>query len=192
MGWTSEHRDKGTSNKDWFAMQLDHAGGKVLDAATVGNTCYIAYQVTDDDGSQYTTAIVALTQWRPHDAYNFSAKVIDESMGPGEHRCPERILNQLSPLNEIPFSGKSLEWATAWRVACRARLVQKKMRGSVSSGDHVLFKNSIRFSDGHEAERFEWIRGNGFYRLQRVSGNWQREARVGIRSWRELDWAKAA
>ena len=189
MGWTSEHRDKGTSNKDWFAAKLDGPQNKVLDAATVGGTCYIALRVNEEDAS-YVTALVILTQWNPHDYYNFSYKIMGESMGPRGASCPQRILDQLSPLDEIPFSEQGREWAEDWRKACVDRLADKKARGSVSAGDKILFSEAIRFTDGVEAQCFEWVRGNGFYRLTRRDGAYQRGARVGIRNWRELEWAK--
>ena len=191
MGWTFQQRSKGTSNKDWFAELLDGTDGKVVDTATVGGTCYIAYRTHNEAGHEITYALVALTQWRPHDAYNFGYKLMDESMGPGGEHCPERILALLSPLEEMDLGEKGMEWATDWRQACMEYHRLRKLRGSVSCGDQVLFSEPIRFSDGVSAERFEWMKGSGFYRMNRIGGEWVRGAQVRIRNWRQLEWAKA-
>lgn len=191
MGWTFQQRSKGTSNKDWFSELLDGADGNVVDTATVGGTCYIAYRARNEAGDEITYALVALTQWRPYDAYNFGYKLMDESMGPGEDRCPERILALLSPLGEMNLGEKGIEWASNWRESCMEYHRLRKLRGSVSCGEQVLFSEPIRFSDGVSAERFEWVKGSGFYRMSRIGGEWVRGAQVRIRNWRQMDWAKA-
>jgi hypothetical protein len=59
---------------------------------------------------------------------------MDEGWGPSDTRCPERILDMLSPVSDLYEPGdSSFEWATEWRQRCRdyhAR-VRSVKRGTV-------------------------------------------------------------
>jgi len=190
MGWTSHQRYKGISNRDWFADLLDSPHGRVQDTATVAGTCYIAYRVEGPGEEPYTTALIVLTRWSPHDYYNFSYKIIDEEMGPAENRCPERILEQLSPPEQISQESYAQEQMNLWRSSCQNYHAKRKSRGSISRGNQILFRHPIRFSDGTKAERFEWKHGNTFYLMGFQDGVWNRTATVRIRDWRDREWAK--
>lgn len=96
MGWTFYHRDKGESNVAHFQKQFGQ-GYEIIDGATVGGTFYAA--VRDPNG--LVSAAVILTRWVPNDPYNFGYKDMTESMGPGEARCPARILDLLSPTIDL-------------------------------------------------------------------------------------------
>lgn len=98
MGWSFEHRDRGTSNLDFFRQQFDPANGyALLDGATVGGTFYGALRQPDGK----VTAMVVLTKWIPNDYHNFGTKDMTESWGPVEARCPERILDMLSSTEDL-------------------------------------------------------------------------------------------
>ena len=114
MGWSFEHRDKGTSNLEHFRAQWGE-GYDLLDGATVGGVFYGALRIPGGK----VTAVVILTKWVPRDWFNFGEKSMTESWGPTEARCPERILDMLSPAEEL-YVGDSLTWATEWRAACRS------------------------------------------------------------------------
>lgn len=43
-------------------------------------------------------------------------KMIDEGMGPCYYNCPEEVMNLLSPVNELPYPGYSLEWRNKQKV----------------------------------------------------------------------------
>jgi len=144
MGWSFEHRDKGTSNLEHFRKAWAE-GYELLDGATVGGTFYGALRRPDG----LVEAVVILTKWVPRDWFNFGEKSMTESWGPTEARCPERILAMLSP-TELLFGVPEYEtveqngrtflrgkngaaWAIEWRKACRdyhAR-VGKVKRGTV-------------------------------------------------------------
>lgn len=116
MGWSYEHRDKGTSNFDWFKQDWS-PGYELLDGATVGGTFYGALRRPDG----LVTAVVILTRWAPNDHFNFGTKSMTESWGPVEDRCPQRILDLLSPVEDL-FPGEdssSRQWASEWRQRCR-------------------------------------------------------------------------
>jgi len=121
MGWSYTHRDKGTSNVEYFRADWERGGTyQLLDGATVGGTFYAA--IRGQDGEVF--AAVTLTRW-VRDVFNFGTKDMTEHMGPVEARCPDRILDLLTPTTD--------ETANAWRAKCRehnARIASVK-RGSV-------------------------------------------------------------
>jgi len=145
MGWTFSHRDKGESNVEFFQHTFGN-GYTILDGATVSSTFYAA--VRQPDG--LVSAAVILTKWVPRDEYNFGYKDMDESMGPGEYRCPARILDLLSPTDQLygPVRYTEAEgwegpagsptgaraWADKWRAECRAELAK---RGQVRKGTRI-------------------------------------------------------
>jgi len=117
MGWTFTHREKGISNKDWFAKEFDGGGFEVVDVASGSlnrNNVYIALRLPDG----LVTAIACLTRWKPNDEYNYGWKDMSESMGPRITDCPQRIIDQLSPLEELfPDQSKDVRgWAGSWRA----------------------------------------------------------------------------
>lgn len=143
MGWDFQHRERGTSNADFMAANLGE-GYDMLASATVGGTFYAA--VRRPDG--LVEAFVTLTKWVPRDYFNFGKKDMTEAWGPVETRCPDRILDLLSPV-ELLFGvpeyetettstgtylrGKnSAAWAEHWRLQCRKynERVGKVKRGS--------------------------------------------------------------
>lgn len=144
MGWDFQHRDKGTSNADLMAANLSE-GYELLDSATVGGVFYGA--VRDPQGHVF--AAVTLTKWVPSDWFNFGKKDMDEAMGPNEARCPDRILDMLTPTDvlygvpeyetETTSTGTYLRgknpaaWAADWRARCRKynQRVGKVKRGTV-------------------------------------------------------------
>lgn len=126
MGWDFTHRERGTSNVEYFGR--DFADGyELLDGATVGGTFYGALR--QPDGS--VTATVTLTRWVPRDYFNFGTKDMTESWGPVENRCPVRILDMLTPTDDTV--------ANEWRARCRA---YHERVGSVKRGTVIRHAGS--------------------------------------------------
>ncbi len=115
MGWTFTHREKGTSNKDWFANQFEGNGFEILDVASGSmnrNNVYIAMRLPDGN----VTAVACLTRWVPKEHFNYGWKDMSEEMGPHITDCPRRIMDLLSPVDDLfPVGSSSREWAQAWR-----------------------------------------------------------------------------
>jgi len=61
-------------------------------------------------------AVVILIQWC-NDKFNFGYKDIEESCGPYDTNCPERILDLLTPTDS--------EYALTWRQQCREGVQRK-------------------------------------------------------------------
>ncbi|KAK0349864.1 hypothetical protein LTR94_031350, partial [Friedmanniomyces endolithicus] len=93
------------------------SGLRILDSAIVGlTTYYAAAQVTRDGTGGEVFAIVCLVRWnaRSKDGEHFGYKDMEESMGPCEDDCPERILRLLTSSDS--------ESALQWRRRCLANL----------------------------------------------------------------------
>lgn len=109
MGWTGTHREKGLSHLDFFREEF--GSNSVVAASSVGSTVYLAYQYTRDGKPTDIGALVVLTRWERDDWHNFWYKDMSESSGPYNAKCPEQILNMLSPTN--------CEYSLEWRDRCR-------------------------------------------------------------------------
>lgn len=111
MGWTSYHAtyyDKHGNIDRKKEMESGFYGGyDVLKSAMVGTTYYAAIRNPSGD----IFAVVALTSTNKKDWYNFSCKLMDETEGPYESRCPKSILDLLPPTDN--------EYANKWRQRCR-------------------------------------------------------------------------
>jgi hypothetical protein len=147
MGWTWTHRPKGLSHKKFFADLLEDQRHRVLDAAGVGYAeVYVAYAELDPETSTISgvSAIVYLTRWnaRAADGYTFAYKGIGEESGPWATRCPQRILEQLTPTDS--------DAARRWRAKCWERIRKRENRPRFRVGDLVLFDHELYFSTGEE------------------------------------------
>lgn len=148
MGWTYYHKDHGRTAadevRDHLTWESDISSYRALDVAVVKlRTAYAAVeQITKATGERKVWAAVFLLGYAPNDEYNFGYKDMDESMGPCECDCPERILNLLTdpPLNE---------WAAQWRERCRANLAKRQAtRGLVKTGHTYELARSLSMRDG--------------------------------------------
>jgi hypothetical protein len=61
--------------------------------------------------------VVLLGYSRDH--LNTGYKIVPETWGPTEDRCPQRIIDQLTPLDDLP-NYQGIEWAGQWRDRCEA------------------------------------------------------------------------
>jgi len=160
MGWTYTYRGS-TPVKEFLTERIncenEHARWKVLDIAIVKmRTAYMAVEIIRRDketGQLDTTtrkvvAFVFLLDYRPSDPdYDMGYKDMDESMGPCESECPERILNLLTPTDH--------EYALTWRQRCRDNIARKK--AFRLSKNVVIETRPISFQDGRTRTRFKVI-----------------------------------
>jgi hypothetical protein len=106
-------------------------------------------------------AVILLDYVRdPKEHFNFGVKELDETVGPRECDCPERILDALTPTDN--------ENARAWRLTCRARLNRPRMP---PPGTRVRFEEPLRFKDGAVLQEFVIeSHGRGRRRLRGTNG----------------------
>lgn len=137
-----------------FAFTRPELTSKVLRSALVGMRVYYAAieHVRHEKSERIVFAAVCLIRYNPRDreGYIFGYKDMDETVGPIESDCPERILDLLTP-TEYPY-------AQAWRARCRENLATRRALASKPSprpGQTIVFDQPLSFSDGRSLDRFE-------------------------------------
>lgn len=138
MGWTSFAKPTGKTPRQIIIDELTSQDGqeRVLDIVNSGGVAYVAFQ------TRHSTVISIVVLNRTTRAGEFFYKVVDEDMGPVESNCPQRILDKLSPTDNA--------YALEWRERCRTNLAKPKL----VPGMTIEFKEPLRFTDGHVADRF--------------------------------------
>lgn len=141
MGWTTTYKPPHIKATDYL---LHHSGAlswgpdclgqyTVLDTAIVNlKTFYAAVERIDKTSGarEVWAAVFLLGYWRSGNE-NFGWKDMDETMGPVEAQCPERILDLLTPTDN--------ENALDWRARCRAYHAARKSRPKIAVGCTVVY-----------------------------------------------------
>ena len=158
MGWTYTYKGS-TPVKDFLASRVncenEHARWLLLDIAIVKmRTAYMAVEIIrrDKDSGQLdmatrkVVAFVFLLDYRTSESsHDIGYKDMDESMGPCECECPERILQLLTPTSH--------EYALAWRGRCREIIAERK--SFKLQKDMTIETKPISFKDGRTRSRFQ-------------------------------------
>lgn len=134
------------------------AGGATRGLRVIASSClrnqvwYAAIAPIENGKAGPVFAAVVLVRWNPRaaDGFVFAYKDLDETAGPFECECPERILRLLDPTDNHA--------ALVWRRRC----IRNLMRGSrkLEDGMHIRMNSKIRFTDGYEGDEF-YIRKQG-------------------------------
>lgn len=124
MGWTYDHKDSDVKVVDFFKERFfyenENSKGEVI-AGGVKNfhTAYMAYKITDKKTNKsQVVALVCLISYNRHDYHNFGFKDMDESCGPNESNCPEKIMKLLTPTDNV--------YAIRWRERCWDNINKRK------------------------------------------------------------------
>jgi hypothetical protein len=132
---------------------------RLLDCATVRSVFYAAVEITEPDKDRkFVTAFVFMLKRVPKaaDGFNFGWKDLTESCGPYATDAPAKILDLLTPVEEIwpdPESS-SHKYAAQWRERCRKGIDIRKRRPRLKAGDKLTFVNKLRFTTGAEHRVF--------------------------------------
>ena len=154
MGWTTTYKPKGEPILNFFIREGvltwsdDNPNTyRVLDSALVNmRTFYAAVEkVNKETGKRIVWAAVILVSFKRypncHD-FNFSWKDMDESCGPCERNCPERILKLLTPTDN--------KYALDWRAACWANIEKRKARKNLPPGTVLKYGRSLFTVEGQK------------------------------------------
>lgn len=157
MGWLFMTRDGmggHRSAKDYLDAQLtyppkDDAGStglRVLASSCPRNQVYYAAVQPYGGDSTAVFAVVCLVRWNPRDKEGmvFGYKNMDETAGPNEAECPERILALLGPTDH--------EYAIDWRRRCVESL--RRRRRPMKDGARIQLADEMTFTDGHKGRDF--------------------------------------
>lgn len=168
MGWTYTNR-YGQPAKDFIQTQVLTWSNSphqytVLDSAIVAmRTFYAAVERIDGDTKERTVwAAVILLDFAKRDGCDIGYKDMDESMGPCEDDCPERILKLLTPTES--------EYANDWRGRCWKKIEARKARPKIHKGLKLtLHGKHYEVLGPYMNKRGQWIvrqaEDNGVYRL---------------------------
>jgi hypothetical protein len=126
---------------------------QTLAGAHAGRAVYLAVRSTAKaTGHSYVFAAVILISNTEKDGFGYKDQ--DESMGPNECACPQRIMRLLSPIADLPHAGYAAQWraqVAAWHAdqrTCRQR------RRTLHIGSTVTLPAEVRFSSGVTARSF--------------------------------------
>lgn len=146
MGWTGAYKNKGISYDQFFNVEYGNESHHVwVGKGFAKNGAYYRAMKNTETGEIF--AIIALVQnSRERDGINFFYKTMDETEGPYNYDCPERILDLLTPTDN--------EFAVQWRQKCRERIARIKR---LSVGSQIRFKTPITFTSGRTACLFKII-----------------------------------
>jgi len=156
MGWTYTRREPHQKHIDFFRTEFDGPHHQLLDISGTLGTLYGAMRVSRPEQEPFVIGLVVLTNWRHGDRlYNFGWKDMSEEMGPCEARAPRRILDLLTPLDEMERRGIFTDGsARNWRTRCEENLARRS-RLRLKKGMIIRTPHLIRFTDGQEHDTFE-------------------------------------
>ena len=163
MGWLYKHDpidDPVAYLTDQYNYDGERRTQRVLGAARVGNTVYMAVKTTEKaTGSFYVfAAVILISNTRKH---GFGCKDMDECMGPCECTCPDRIMRLLSPIEDIPNPSYAAEWRARVAAHKKAAAELRTKRASLRPGSIVTLEREVSFRDGTKATAFRmrFVRG---------------------------------
>ena len=169
MGWTGTRREKGLSDREFFAREFPSV--QITDSHRGKSGVTWLRCEREKNGEKTAFILSVLTQWHPKDRYNFAYKDVDESMGPLDFDCPLRMLDGLpDPINE--YSAK-------WRERVREYHRQQAARPKLEFGDVVKFDEPLNFRK-FQADTFEKVRLGKRRNVFRVVGSEQLVCLTGL------------
>lgn len=160
MGWTYCERPDGQTIKEFFARRFGWDSPtttqRLVGCSVVAlRTAYLAIRQTDKTtGVSLINAVVCQLDYAPHDRFNQGFKDVEESMGPIEDACPRKILDLLSPVEDLYEGGNASDWAAAWRARCQTRIERAAKRPSLKTGAYLIFDEPMAFASGEKRAVF--------------------------------------
>lgn len=137
MGWTYTHKPSHISSKEyiekncltWTSATHDY---RVLDGGVKNfRTYYGAVEkINKATGDREVFAVIFMLNFCK-DFHNFGYKDMDETCGPYQAECPERILKLLTPTTS--------QYAQQWRDACWAKINAKKSQPTIKVGTALSY-----------------------------------------------------
>jgi hypothetical protein len=179
MGWTGLHRKSGQSDLEFFRREFQHGVHRpgygtfeILDAMTKNWTCYRACRRVGEDGQPEPVFALVVPINRQGNGGMFSYKDQDETCGPCETDCPERILNRLDPLPDCGHAQPTACgtcWAKQWREQCRQNIATRKIAHPVRVGQKFRLQSPLKFADGQSFDTFTLAKSARYRNVARAS-----------------------
>jgi hypothetical protein len=113
-----------------------------------------------NDKLRHQTPVEYITREFTHDNGTTAGyKDMDESMGPCEVDCPDRIMRLLSPIEELPNPGYAADWRKSVATAKTKKAETRSKIAKLAVGDKVKLTHRAHFrSSGIETDSFTIIR----------------------------------
>jgi hypothetical protein len=159
MGWTQK-RDPVDDPLAYTTNRYNYDGAqrtyRVLGAARVANTIYMAVRFTENATGKSTVlaAVILISNTRKN---GFGYKDMDETMGPSECACPDRIMRLLSPIEDIPDPSCAAAWRARVASYKKTAAEQRTKRASLRPGCVVTLGHAVTFPDGTTATAFRML-----------------------------------
>jgi len=182
MGWSYTNKPQNESNLEFFRKLWEDEGFKIIDGGTVHRkTFYGVCERQFKSGEKTRFVIICLLDYRIDEFYNFGYKDMDETCGPNERECPERLLKLLED-----YPPNDSLWATEWRKACwdkiNAKKALRKKINSLRTNDIVEFEKPFRFLfTGEEAQTFRVVKEGKRIRFEHPKF----DTKYVIRTWKK-------
>ena len=154
MGWLTFHETR-TAKQYFIDTFKNETHYELLDVAIVNfRTAYLAVK---DLEKGYVCCLVYLLHRAPKSYHNFGYKSMSEFAGPGVDDCPKRIIDKLTPLDEInkvdpEIGNTSIGWAKDWRQRVLENLNKKK---AIKKGGIIKTKEPLEFTSGASFQYFK-------------------------------------
>ncbi len=176
MGWTHTKKSSEQSMLDffissgvlrWTLPEGSPLSYRVLDSGTVKRRVFYAaverVDRTDPDNPQREVfAFIILLRWvNSAQGYNILFKELDETCGPYEAECPERILDLLTET--------TCENSLDWRKRCREYHAKRKSTKLLKAGDVVAYGGNtyrLRENLGRKGWEVEHTGSGYIYRMR--------------------------
>jgi hypothetical protein len=185
MGNWTVYRPKGMTDLEFYRDQFDvgtpEGPGtfiRVLACASKNSVSYLAVQ-----SNSGTEAMIVRFKRHPR-SDDFTYNAFEETSDPYYVDCPDRILNQLSPVSEL-YEGARAERAADWRANVIAHSERMAALPKVKPGDTVVFKDSVGLGRNAQSNTFVLIKGSVFYAV--VDGR-KLSDKYRISRWKEMEF----
>ena len=152
MGWTQTQapRDEKAFVRDLYTWRNAEREVRPIAMGRQGRTWYLACEdVHTKSGTRAVWAgVCRITRDARDPDYGFGYRTDDESVGPNEAKCPQRILDLLTATEH--------RHANDWRERCRVWHARQRAarRDRLYDGERIEFDAPIRFADGREERSF--------------------------------------
>lgn len=187
MGWTWTHKPHDVKAVEFLRKQYTFTDGPasmevLADALVQRSVWYAVIKRTAPTGEVIHFLAVTLVKFA-NSEFNIGWKEMEDTMGPCETSCPERILDLADQLAPLDDENDKARWGRDWRARCRARIAKRK--GAAKPGDRIAFSAPIKFTDGTIERFFELVK-----RERRIvfKGNTS-GLHFRISNWQERDYA---
>ncbi|MFI6512897.1 DUF6927 domain-containing protein [Streptosporangium sp. NPDC050855] len=194
MGSIGLHREPGMTDREFFEKEFPNMLGKYGQIVACAsnpaggdwNRAFYAAVTNNDDASYKpgeTWALVVLMRndRKSSGGCNFYYKDLDETMGPVESTCPDRILDLLSPTEHAG--------ATRWRERCRAHNARLDKARKLTDGQIIRFTNPMPFGEPYgEAQRFRYRKAGRKSVLEAITDDGEFRFRARIPGWRAMSF----